>query len=335
MHLAVMPIARLFLEWSPLVFPKGITFYPDGEVQTNNLGIVPNDPNSRIHAEQASAASRIDEEILCRHPLVVFPFSFDWQQFRQYSHKDNLCFIRRLSDHVDRACFNFIRYRQCPIFTNGDPIHNLPGRVGQVNSNHMMSGALLYNSALREARIVGGDAFSHIITRGIGLPITPIDESEFPREGGTGHFVNHALFLYTAMLEANTPTAFFVQALALLEFLAFPNSEKYSSGFKKVKKVVARYVAKNQTEYKVLLDRFLELTGKKEVDTNRDIGYRTRIIHMGKCIEELIPDEHQLKELFLELDGYIRSVIDHMIQHSDKSFNDYMKVRETLRPYET
>lgn len=331
MHLAVMPVARLSLEWSPIAFPAGITFYPDGEALTDRLGIVLNDPNSRILTEQASAASGIDQNILDRHPLVVFPFEFDWQQFRRNTHKENMAFLRTLSNHVDRSCFNYIRYRQCPLFSNGDPIHSLPGRAGQINSNHMMSGALLYCDALREARIIGGDAFTHIITKGVGLPLEDLEENEFPKEREVGHIVNHALFLYTKILEANNPTAFFVQSLALLEFLAFPDEYKT---FEKVKKVIARYVAKNRKEYDKLLDRFFELTGKKDKYTNRIIGYRTRIIHMGERIEDVVPNKQDRRELFAELDGYIRSVIDHMVKHSEMSFNEYLLVREQLRPYE-
>jgi hypothetical protein len=328
-HLAVMPVARLSFDWSPLAFPAGITVYSD--VQTDKLRIVPNDLKSHSLAEHASAVSGIDEAVLFQQPVVVFPVRFDWHRFRRNSHKANMEFIRKLSDHVDRTCFNFIRYRQCPIFTNGDWIHNLPGRAGQINSNHMVSGALLYNHSLREARIIGGDAFTHIITRGLGLPLEGIDQSEFPQEGEVGFIVNHALSLYTAMLEASNPTAFFIQALALLEFLAYPDEYRK---FEDVKKVIARYVAKNPTEYNALLDRLFVLTGKKEADTGRIIGYRTRIVHMGERIEDIEPDEEQRKRLFFELDGYIRSVIDHMIKHSEMSFGYYLTIRESLRPYE-
>jgi len=166
----------------------------------------------------------------------------------------------------------------------------------------------------------------------MGLPLEDLEESEFPRDGEVGHIVNHALYLYTEMLEANSPTAFFIQSLALLEFLAFPDEYK---GFEKVKKVIARYVAKNRNEYDKLLDRFFELTGKKDKDTDRIVGYRTRIIHMGARIEDVVPNEKDRRELFVELDGYIRSVIDHMVKYSEMTFEDYLLVREQLRPYES
>ena len=103
---------------------------------------------------------------LCHHSLVAFPYSFDWQGFRRNDFRANTEFIRNLSRHLDRVCFNFIRYHQCPIFANGDPIHSLPRKAGQIDTNHMMAGALLYNHSIREGRIIGGYAFTHFITRG-------------------------------------------------------------------------------------------------------------------------------------------------------------------------
>jgi hypothetical protein len=330
--LAVMPVARLHVEWSPLVFPGNVIFYPKGYAELGDLGIVPNNPHSKSLAEHASAASGINEDILLRHPLVAFPFRSDWGQLRKQSHKDNMALIRRLSDYVDRACFNYIRYRQCPLFSEGDPIHSVPARAGQVDSNHMMSGALLYSHQLGEARIIAGDAFAHIVTRGMGLPLEQLSPDSFPREGEVGRIVAHALFSYTEMLEANSATARFIQALALLEFLAFPDDCKT---FDKVKKVIARYVAKNRSEYDRLLDRFYELTGKKDPQSNQLIGYRTRVVHMGDRIEDVVPNDQDQKELFVELDSYLRAVIDHMVTHSALSFGDYMHLRDKMRPYET
>jgi hypothetical protein len=116
----------------------------------------------------------------------------------------------------------------------------------------MMAGALLYSHVEREARLIGGDAFTHFITRGLGLPIESIDHTLFPRNGETGRIVNHALMLYRDVLEASSSTSQFVQCLSLLEFLVDP--ESYCQ-FDKVRKIVARYVAANQSEYNKLLER--------------------------------------------------------------------------------
>jgi len=76
------------------------------------------------------------------------------------------------------------------------------------------------------------------------------------------------------------------------------------------------------------------LTGKKDAITGQEIGYRTRVVHLGDRIEKLVPDASALRKLFAELDGYIRRVMDHMIEHSEMTFADYLLVREALRPYQ-
>ena len=332
MLLVVMPVARLHLEMLPISFPGNVVFYPNGYAELGKLDIVPNDSANNSLAELASAASGIDEEVFARHPVVAFPFRYAWQQLRINSHKENMALIRKLSDYVDRSCFNYIKYRQCALFSEGDPISNIPGRAGQVNSNHMMSAALLYHHDIRESRIIAGDAFSHIVTRGIGLSLDPIEHSVFPSDGEVGHIVTHALFSYTEMLETNSATARFMQALALLEFLAFP--DKYQK-FEKVSKVIARYVAKNAIEYDQLRERFLELTAKKDPQSNLMIGYRTRVVHMGDRIEDVVPNDQDQTRLFVELDSYLRAAIDHMIAHSGMSFQNYLSIREQLRQYDS
>jgi len=74
--------------------------------------------------------------------------------------------------------------------------------------------------------------------------------------------------------------------LALLEFLAEPLA--YLK-FQDVKKILARYIAKNNSEYRSLLERFLELTGKKDPITGEFTGYRTRIMHLGDRLDRLVP----------------------------------------------
>lgn len=97
-----------------------------------------------------------------------------------------------------------------------------------------------------------------------------------------------------------------------------------------VKKVIARYVSSDQTAYDKVLERFKELTGKKDPTTGVETGLRTRVVHIGDRIESLIPCPKARRELFAELDGYIRPVIDHMIQHSELGFDEYSQLRKTF-----
>ena len=326
-NLIAMPIARVFVEWTPRIYPRNIIFYPEAMADIRPLNVILFNENTKSLAEHCSAASGINEDVIDSHSLVVFPARVNWDSFRSCGHKGHLDLIRKFSDYVDQSCLNFIRYCQCPIET----IDCLPGRAGQINSNHMMSGALVYNPSIQESRIIGGDAFTHVITKGLGLPLESIDHIRFPKEGEVGSIVNHALRLFTSILEASDSTAKFIQMLSLLEFLAYPYEYRK---FEDVKKIIARYSASNNSEYIKLLDRFFELTGKKDSSTNQIIGYRTKLVHMGGRIEDIITDDTELKNIFIELDGYIKRVIDHMINHSDKTYEDYVLIRDSLRPFE-
>lgn len=107
----VMPIARIHLEWFALPFPGGMTFYPPGHLDLEDLNVVPNDSNAKSLVESCSAASGVTEEALAGHTLVAFPYRFDWEKTLHGSHNNHLGFIRKLSKHVDRICLNMIRYR--------------------------------------------------------------------------------------------------------------------------------------------------------------------------------------------------------------------------------
>lgn len=319
LNLAVMPIARLHIERT-IAFPGPIIFYPAGMLNIDQLNLIPNKKANSSLAELCSASSGITRETLEHHPLLAFPCQFDWHVMRTSSHKYHLDLVRQLSEKVDRLCLDFVRYRSCAL--GPAPDEGLPAHAGQVADNHMMAGALLYCGALQEARIIGGAAFSHYLTRGTGLPLDQPEWNSFPQDGEVGKLVNHALSLYTALLEASNPTIRFVQAFSLLEFLACP--DKYLK-YEMVNKIVARYVAKTRSDYEKLCKRLYELT--KE--------YRTKLVHIGERLENIVSTTQARENLFLELDSYIRPIIDHMIEHSEKSFEDYLEARKALRPFDT
>jgi hypothetical protein len=325
-HLVVMPITRVTLEF-PVGFPKHTRIYPPGIANLEMLKILEDDDISRSLAGFQSQASGVDQNALNRHATVAFPYTFEWDALWSMNHKNQLEFLRFLSEQADVNCLDLIRYRLCSI----DMADTLPGRAGQLGSNHMMAGVLLYNASRNEGRIIGGDAFSYIITKGLGLPIEDIPYDEFPGDGEVGHLAQYGLGLYSAMLETGNPTVKFAQALALLEFLAEPST--YTK-FKDVAKIIARYIAKDNEEYTRLLDRFMELTGKKDPITGEFTGYRTRIMHLGGRIELLVPKLADRLDLFRELDGYIRPVLDHMIAHSELPYDEYLEVRGKMKPFE-
>jgi hypothetical protein len=122
----------------------------------------------------------------------------------------------------------------------------------------------------------------------------------------------------------------YVQALSLLEILSHPDPNSIENKhiqFKEVKKIIARHVAKQRQDYDALLRRFEELgNGNK---TTR--GYRERIVHHGDRIETIVPDNQERQKLFQEIQGYIRTVILAIVQHSDKSWSDFQDYQDRLK----
>gem|GEM_PF-1171313 len=320
--LIIMPLIRAISDRS-VHYPNGITYYPPGTASLDGLDRLDEvaDPDDRPTRLSEYAGATLSN--LKRHALLIFPAALDPQLIAKADHEVHLYLIRRLSEEVDKICLNFVRYYSCKL----DMPHAIPARAGQVESDPGMSICLVYDSARKSSRLYGGAAFPFAFTGGIGIWLRQPEWQGFPGEGEVGKTVYHALMLYAAMLEASSDTIRFVQALSLLEFLAFPTDYK---AFEDVKKVIARYIATDHTSYNQILERFYELTGKKDAKTGKIIGLRTRVVHIGDRIESLIPNPKARRQLFAELDGYIRPVVDHMIQHSDLDFDEYTQLRKTF-----
>lgn len=327
-HLVLLPLARAVID-DPIRLPIRLNLYPASCIELEALNIIANSDKSSSLAEVSSAASRVDAEVIAQHATIAFAYTFDWNaMMTRWSHASHMEFIRALSAYVDDQCLDAVRYRQCRM----EPVDDLPGRAGQLDSNHMMAGALLYNAARQEGRVLGGAAFTHIVTKGLGLPVETLPETALPSPGETGAIVKQALSLYSALLESNNPTAKFIQALALLEFLADPF--EYGK-FEEVKKVVTRYIAQTPAQYQLLLTRFFELTGKKDMKSGQILGYRTRIVHLGERLDQILPNPRERRQLFEELDSYIRPVIDHMVSRSSLTYEEYLKTREEMRRWQS
>ncbi|SEM97691.1 hypothetical protein [Bradyrhizobium sp. OK095] len=323
-HLVVLPWARALVE-EPIEFVEEIIIFPRGEVSFASLNIQQHGAEGSL-AWYQSAASGIDLETFVDHTLIAFPLSFDWDAMHGYSHQGHLDFIGLLSEKADSLALDFIRFQLCRL----DLVDTVPAKAGQIDNNHMMAGVLLYNNDIKQGCIIGGAAFTHFPTRGLGLVVDPFHAPFLPLDGEVGHQVAHALKLYGALLEVEDQSLKFVQAISLLEFLSDPY--RYQK-FVDVKKTVARYVAKTTEDYHNLLARFKELTGNKDPQTEIERGYRTLIVHLGKRLREILPDAGSRRELFRELDGYLRPIIGHMIEHSDMKWSSYVEVRKEMKPF--
>jgi hypothetical protein len=326
-HLVVMPVDRLMLS-KPIRFQSHSILYPHRVANLNDLNLVLSDEVSNSLAVFQSQATFVDKETFSETPTVAFTYGFDWDALWHGSYKFHMETLRLFSQIADMKCLNWIRYRLCEV---GIP-DTLPSRAGQIRGNSMMSAVLVFNAFRREGGIIAGDAFNSALTKGLGLPVDEEDllYNDFPdQDGEVGNIALYALDLYSTMLQAEYPTAQFTQLMALLEFLADPTD--YTNA-EQVGKIIGRYVAKNAVEYERFKTRYHELSGKKDSATREHMGYRTRIVHMGARLESILPAGPR-NALLKELDGYVRTVIDHMIEHSSWTFDSYKQARSAMAPF--
>jgi hypothetical protein len=326
-HLVVMPVYRLMLS-APIRFQSHSILYPHRVAKLNELNLVLSDEVSDSLAVFQSRATLVDKETFSETPTVAFTYGFDWDALWHGNFKFHMESLRFFSQIADMKCLNWIRYRHCEI---GMP-DTLPSRAGQIMSNSMMSAALVFNAFRREGGIIAGDAFSSAFTKGLGLPVNKEDlpYNDFPdQDGEVGNIALYALDLYSMMLQAEYPTTQFTQLIALLEFLADPTDYTKSD---EVGKIIGRYIAKDAVEYEKFKARYHELSGKRDPTTKEYTGYRTRIVHMGERLENMLSAGPR-NELLKELDGYVRTVIDHMIEHSSWTFDSYKQARSAMAPF--
>ncbi|PCI28644.1 MAG: hypothetical protein COB67_05910 [SAR324 cluster bacterium] len=253
------------------------------------------------------------------------PIKLSLDSLSHYSHEKHLELIANLAETISKKYMNFFTYNNCEItYTSSDLLPSFPSQTFIKN----MSAILFVNLKSKEALLISGAVFSTQVTKGLGLVLSQPEWDIFPKQGDVGKLVIHAFSLYAQIIKTDSASSKFVQILSLLEFLAYPTEYK---NFKDVKKIIARYVIKNTNtiEYQNLLKRFEELTGKKDAD-KKDIGLRTRIVHIGDRIENLVPTLKEREALFKELNEYVKCVINHMIEHSNLSMNEYSIEKEKL-----
>lgn len=326
-HIVILPISRLHVDTTifnlcgMLVFPKGILSFEKYKFDENS--IFDDYEYERYEGENLtkfqSFLSGVTIEDYKKETLIALPIKFDWNKIYKCMHSDHMSFIRSISDVVDEIGLKYLKYKNCDLDYTLET--SLPSYAGQLSNNLKMSSCLLINGNTNELKLIGGNAYSQYFTSGVGIKINQPEWNDFPKNGEVGNIVSHALTLYIQMLQTQSLNSRYVQALSLLEYLAFPQEYK---NFKEVKKIIAKYVAKDISHRDYLYERFKELTGKKDDVTNEEIGLRTLIVHIGGNIETLLEKEDR-KKVFLELDSYIREIIDFMIIYSDMDYNDYFE----------
>jgi len=333
-HLIIMPISR-FLIYQELSIGK-FKFYPADTINLNELRIVPNDTIEQCQhgshldlREVQSSITGISAEVLRENTLVAFPVSMDWPRFLSGDHAYDISLIRKFAVEAEEG-MDLIRFNYCQM----DLPDTLPGRVGTWEGSNGFSGALLYTLDDNESYLIGGLAITHYVVAGNGLVLDQdngtLDKQFTLINGGgeVGSIARTALSLFSTVLESNTPTTKFIQSMILLDFLGNPYKST-DFNFKKFKKNIICHITKTKNDYHSLSHRINDLTGKKD-PTGNIIGYRTRIVHNGKRLEDVVGSETDIAKLFLELQSYIGPNIDALIDNSHLTWDDFMQYKNQL-----
>lgn len=332
-QVAILPISRLATSKS-IFLPEGIMIYPEGRLDLSKYKLLRAEvhelrekhPSELSISELSSLQSHltgVSIENLNQCALIVMPVKLSWGTIFDYSHKKHLELISNLSETISQKYLNFFIYKYCKIsYISNDRLPSFPSQT-LINN---MSAVLLVDLNNNKSKLISGAVFNAQATKGLGLALSQPEWDIFPKNGEVGKLVNHAMILYAQIIKTESSTSKFVQILSLLEFLAYPKEYKK---FQEVKKVIARYMVQNtnSNEYQKLLNRFEELTGKTDSQNGKQVGLRTRIVHIGDRLENLLPTINEREQLFIELNDYVRCVMDHMIKYSDLLFDDYLDKR--------
>lgn len=326
--LVVLPISRFDIKEEFTV--SKYRFFPGGAVDIISLRPIHSDVITQGLSlrEVATTATGVTIDTFQTNTLVAFMADIDWEEFLSADHNYDLKLITKLSRDVERV-MDIIKFHCC----RADLIDTLPGRVGAWRDSNGFSTALIYTLEDHESYIIAGAVETHCVIKGVGLDeVCDFDENHrkfIESRSEVSSIARLALSMNSEFLESANPTSKFVKAMTILEFLAYP--DRYEK-FDEVKKQISIHKARSIQEYETLKERFYELTGKRDPVTKEYIGYRTRIVHMGHYLEDVLDNnETKIKKLMLELQGYIATVINHMIENHEMTWQEFLEFRKQRR----
>lgn len=333
-QLVVMPITRL--KFSDSFTAGDYHFFPPGAIDILALRPVPNATFDSISAqsgvssgqclrEMATSATGFDVEVLSGAHLVAFTMTLDWDEFLGADHRYDVSLLKLLSAKAERA-LDIIRFHYCRL----DLPNTLPGYPGSWDGSGEWLGALVFSAEDNESYLVAGAAVeSSAIVRGLGLELDGRFAMDIPRpdDGDVAGVVLHGLALYSEALNASNETIKFMRVMTLFEFLADPDEYR---NWKDLKGDIVCHCVKDKTGYLKLCERFRELTSLKDA-SGHQVGLRTLIVHNGKLLPELLPQQIERTQLFSELQGYVGAVLTDMLCYSELSWNDYVARRVQLK----
>lgn len=214
---------------------------------------------------------------------------------------------------------SIILYLSC----NFESQFNLPFYPGYLDNEFDI--VIYYNAKYGFPKICKTNYITNFVTRSNGL-LTSLSNKAiekyknifFSSDNTIAKELKHAFILYKNILYAANDTDKFIFSMQLIDFLG--NPYKYEQ-MKEIKKNLIPFIAKSQAERDYISERFMYLTSKIS-DDQKQIGYRTLIIHQGYCLEDLITDDFSRIKLFRELQYYIVSVMEEYVKLYDKTWDE-------------
>jgi len=213
---------------------------------------------------------------------------------------------------------DYIKFKYCSLVNP----RTMPARLGQISTGETV--LLMYNGIGSPfTRVIESTVYLNTVTAGKGLDVgNPIftDFSLLNAEvKEVGHIAKQALRMYASALEENDDTGKFIEVMRLFEFVASPSG--YTK-FQEVRTKIASHIVKNGADIQRLQDEFKYFSSGDNED-----GLRTEIIHNGKSIESLVPNDNERTDLFIKLQSYMMICINDLVQHYDKTWEQLEKIR--------
>jgi hypothetical protein len=109
----------------------------------------------------------------------------------------------------------------------------------------------------------------------------------------------------------------------LIEFLAAPG--EYMQ-MKKAKRLIARQVARDRTDYEAILQDFFYLSSDANSAKRPNHGLRHNIIHCGKRLEDLSTRDERVA-IFKRLTRYAGVVLEQLRDHGEEDWTAIEQLR--------
>jgi hypothetical protein len=273
----------------------------------------------------------INKQVFLASDLAILTFDPD-RIDNNTCHEEDIQLLNDLSNQAFNA-LNGVRFIHCDLSISD----RLPYVPGVWNHSEGYMGMLVVHHK-GDNRIIAGRVMGGTISHGLGIGLESDDvvgldyhpyllplDKRYNVIGEVGRMIKHALIIFNKAMYSNNETLKFITIMALFEYLGTGN--KYTK-FQKVRTQLQAHLAIDRNHYDSLSEMF-QLYTSRIVDTV-NVGYRTKIIHEGALIEDIVPNIDERKKLFLSLSELTKNIILGMYPCIDKSFAELQDYRKTL-----